>query len=696
MSKNKRIFVAGLIGFAAIVLGILFIVNAAKTTHDIPMSVLLRLDTTSQRAAMEQMFWRRQFPQGEEIAFVKWAQQTFPQESATLLRQSSNRIPRLAEFISFAALQLIEANEVESGVTLINLANSLFPEDPDVLGVQGVLMYVSDELSQAEQLLEQAVIWQKNRPTFNFYLGSVLLRSEDQPRISRGKHLFLGLVNNNSARYAETAALILLAERRIPLLNEEVLSLLTFLESINALRPDNPLLVPQDLRTIINRAIRADTNRAIQLTRVLLEHPDHSTEDLLATVILMQQEGAVREVMPLLDRLGQLPLPEPQQQLLERIQIYQLFLQGRFEEGAEQLIQLVEIRPQDPALNTVFAQILGMDNLPLQVEREVLQAFLKLPDPQPALALQSVQRLINLLPLREEEWIRWTAQNLLPRSPMAVSGWLRQIGRNQLILDSLPPTHPQQPNEILLTRTEAYLQLSQWDNAEGALNMLQGRLDSAIHAFYMARFHMMQGDLAEAQNFWTKSHQLALRGSAFPLLKNLGMVALSMDQPQNAFRTLFRALQAGVAFSEPEAQVLQDLSLQQGSMADATEVAAYLLRLSPQNPIYLNNLAYLNFLQNANVAEQVAIMRRVTQEHPDNAQFTITLALGLLRQGRANEAARILQQTRIDWQTAPARSRVVYAAVLSASNQRSLADVLLQNLDRSTLLPQEIALIDNR
>jgi hypothetical protein len=87
-------------------------------------------------------------------------------------------------------------------------------------------------------------------------------------------------------------------------------------------------------------------------------------------------------------------------------------------------------------------------------------------------------------------------------------------------------------------------------------------------------------------------------------------------------------------------------------------------------------------------------MRTLVEDYPDVTQYRLTLALGLLRIGRTNEAKRLLDSTAIDWASAGTRGKMIYAAVLAASNQRVVADGLIQNIDFSELIPEERALLD--
>jgi hypothetical protein len=199
----------------------------------------------------------------------------------------------------------------------------------------------------------------------------------------------------------------------------------------------------------------------------------------------------------------------------------------------------------------------------------------------------------------------------------------------------------------------------------------------------------------DARESWRLAHQLAMRGQHFALIKDLGVLAISLDQPISALESLQTALNAGIRLSENEADILLELSIRHSDLQQTLAVARYMVNAFGSQPMHVNNLAYLDFLNQTNLDEQVDAMRSMIEDNPGTYQYQLTLALGLLRQGRAREANRIIDQASIDWQKVTTRGRLIYALVLAENGQRAAAGAILQGVSSEGLMPAEISLLNS-
>jgi hypothetical protein len=123
-------------------------------------------------------------------------------------------------------------------------------------------------------------------------------------------------------------------------------------------------------------------------------------------------------------------------------------------------------------------------------------------------------------------------------------------------------------------------------------------------------------------------------------------------------------------------------------------VASFLSETFPDNEIHKNNLSYFKFLAEEDIEKHVEIMRNLTERNPDITHYQLTLALGLLKSGRQNEAARLIRNTAINWAEADNRAQLIYAIILSANDQRIVAEGLIQNIDMEGLILEEKALLE--
>jgi tetratricopeptide (TPR) repeat protein len=214
-------------------------------------------------------------------------------------------------------------------------------------------------------------------------------------------------------------------------------------------------------------------------------------------------------------------------------------------------------------------------------------------------------------------------------------------------------------------------------------------------AFLQSQIFAQQDRIDEAIEFWKEAYQGVVGTNRFPLMKNLGLLALQLDQPVNAMQSLYTAFSAGIPFNEIQAGKLIGLTMEYGSLRQAIQVADYLAGRFSDSPVHQNNLAYFRFLAEEQVEESVEVMRGLVEEYSDIPQFRLTLALGLVKSGRSNEANRLLKSTNINWQETSTRGLLIYCVVLAASDQQTLAQGLLQSLDTEVLIPEEKALLES-
>ena len=354
---------------------------------------------------------------------------------------------------------------------------------------------------------------------------------------------------------------------------------------------------------------------------------------------------------------------------------------------------LIDKNPTDPGL-TELIQIVLQTDVPISYEKDYLTLLLKTPPNNVSVFLAALERLIEVDPLRENEWKAFSAERLLPLNPERVGTWLNQHDGMAFVIDyfSLQTDPLSEPAAIVLV--EACINANALEEAHAWLEKEKAVISQGPYAYLKARTYTLQGMPEEAWEFWQEAHSTAMTTDAFPLMKNLGILAIQIDQPITALQSLYTAFSAGIPFSEEQAKTLLGLTLNYGTLQQSIKVAAYLNEENPDTPLHQNNLAYFNFLAETNLDQSVELMRTLVEEYPEATNYRLTLALGLLKIGRINEANRLLQNTSIDWKNAGNRAQLIYAVVLSANNQRVVAEGLLQNIDEESLIPEEKALLE--
>lgn len=640
------------------------------------------------RALIDTALQQGRLPVGQETKILGWLFTEDPQKAARTLRPFQRSVANLPRHLSDTAWELFLNGSTDSGVAALRLARDLYPNDPDVLGISGVIAYRSGEREAARTLLNEAVSWGLDRPVVTFYLGGLLVQSDSAADRLRGKQLLLKVLESATADYAERAGLALLTNRTVALIPEEIRTVYETLAERNVFTGDNPNLPAPALRLLANRLAPTLPEAALQMAELLLESPDSTQEDHLGFIRLAQDMGEMAKAREWMDKLPEDALQSPAGHLLT---IVQQFLEEKYSTALQGLRKQVNSNPAQEGLRDAFRSILQRD-LPVGTESDILELYLLLPELPYLSALYAVDRLLAISPLQTEEWVQYAIEQLLPRKTLSTGEWLLLKDQAEPLIRELEERGELSRDETLAL-LKAYLQEEQAPQAEQLLQESRSRFDTTIASFFEARVYHQLDQPERAFNAWMDAERGATASDRFPLLKQLGFLALEMGRSINALQTLQTAFSAGMDFSEREAARLLQLSLDYGTLAQTIPIAAYLAEKFPQNPVHINNLAYFHFLDERNLEEGIASMEKLVEEYPERQAYRLTLALGLLKAGSFNKANRLIESGQIDWNEVGERGQLIYAAVLAANDQRVVAQGLLQNIDPENLIPEERALM---
>lgn len=646
---------------------------------------------------LENYFSSGNLPAGQEKAFIVWAFEKDADTAEAYVRQYANTVPNLPWYLSDGAWDLVRERKVETSGRMLSLARELYPNNPDVLGITGIIAYLQGNQELARRLLEEAETWRRNRPIVDFYLGGLLVQSESAADRSRGKAILMNLVNGSDTELRELAGLTVFSNINVPLIPKDLDTLYTTLEADSVFTLGNSDLPPEALRIIINRLANIYPERAFELAELLLQYPETNVEDMMGVIQIAQLLGRAEDSGKYLDQL--LANDAFVEQLGEdpripRIQAIQAFKEEAYENGLEALAALVQAQEADAAgLQQTFKVIL-MHELPISTEEAVMRLYIQLPVQNVRDSVGILNRLMNIAPLEKDQWTAYAIDQLLEENPILVGGWLVDMKASESVINALEPRSTNLSPDEAVVLVNAYIEKESTEEAEAILAATKGLMDPVMEVYLRSRVLLQKGDLEEALVFWEEAHQGVLGSNRFPLMKNLGIVALQLEQPVHAMQSLYTAFSAGIPFSPAQATKLIELTLEYGTLRQSIQIAEYLAARFPDSPVHKNNLAYFKFLSEEGVDEAVEVMRKVTEDYPDVPQFKLTLALGLVKAGRTNEANRLLKGTDIDWGKTSTRGLLIYAVVLAASDQRTVAEGLLQNLDMDILIPEEKALLE--
>ncbi|NDV62340.1 hypothetical protein G0Q06_07760 [Puniceicoccales bacterium CK1056] len=693
--KARVILIPIVVLVAAVAIYSIFSIKGSPVSDRLTMDSLAGLSESEQDEILEEAFSGGFLPNGEEVEILVWAFANRGEQAQAMLQKYSREFSNLPRHLSDAALQLFKEMNPDAGLAALSLARELYPNDPDVLGVTGVIAFLGGRELDARQFLEEAESWRQHRPLVDFYLGGILILSESTADRTRGKNLLMRVVNGDDPEFRELAGLSLLGNSGIPMIRQDVESVFGQLSEDSVFRAGNSNLSAEVIRILLNRIVPFLPTEALELADLLMEYPGRTAQDQLGIIQLAQSLGNTQKAEDYLLRLEKedtFAEGSPEFLRLERVKAIQLIMEQQFEQALKAIQTIVKTQDDSPELQNMFKTAMAYE-VPLEIERELLRTYLEIPVSNVRTSLNVTSRLMAIDPLGEDQWISYATKNLLHLDPIRVGQWLTSIGASEKIIDYLGSKEEKTSNEYLLL-VNSYLEVENPDDAQAALALSENTIDPAIVAYFRARIYDQQDKKEEAFSYWKDAYQYAVRGNTFPLLKNLGILAGRLDQPVSALQALYTAFSSGVPFSSDEAAELLNLTLEYGNLSQSIEIASYLAEENPEENDYANNLAYFNFLAERNLEDSIEKMRVIVEDSPDVPEYRLTLALGLLKAGRINEADRLVQSTDVDWNKMGTRGKMVYAVVLTATDKRTLAEGLIQNMNLEDLIPEEKALLE--
>lgn len=234
---------------------------------------------------------------------------------------------------------------------------------------------------------------------------------------------------------------------------------------------------------------------------------------------------------------------------------------------------------------------------------------------------------------------------------------LASLKRWEEVLETLRKQRVPLPNHVLYLYTyRALKELKRPEDANLAWTRALNAANGVQPLMYIAQYAERIGDIHNAISAYERlaSHQMAAR------IAFLSLVRLRQKLPDTyALRQVFDRMS----------------------------------KISQNDPVISNDLAYLNLLLNEKIDESIRIAQHLTDTMPHMLAFRITLALGHLRQQEPTKALEPLTNLQIDWNTTQVSWRAIYAAVLAANKRIQEAQALTAEIPAATLRPEELALI---
>jgi hypothetical protein len=270
--------------------------------------------------------------------------------------------------------------------------------------------------------------------------------------------------------------------------------------------------------------------------------------------------------------------------------------------------------------------------------------------------------------------------------------WLYGEGEPELALELAQPPDTAASQDLFLVRLDALSSLKNWTEVRKELADPKAPLPQSIDYLYRARADQELGDEIESKADWDRARSAAFSESG--MLEYLERYALQVGDYEQAQKTLSKMTEQFPA----EAQKGYVALLQAEAKSGQTQLLLQTLKQMtvdlPYEPEAKNDWAYLSLLLNLNVDEAQRTAENLVENHPEFLAYRNTLALAEIRKNDPQAAQQAYQGLKIDWSTAPAGGKAIYAVVLAANGEKIQANEFARAIDRSQLRPEELALLN--
>jgi hypothetical protein len=125
------------------------------------------------------------------------------------------------------------------------------------------------------------------------------------------------------------------------------------------------------------------------------------------------------------------------------------------------------------------------------------------------------------------------------------------------------------------------------------------------------------------------------------------------------------------------------------SMDELSQMLAQFVSEFPEIDEGQNDNAYIHLLQGVDLDKSLATTKMLLLKRPELLSYRTTAALALLCAVKPQDALAIYQDWVTDWNTAPDRSKAVYAAVLKANGKSEEAEKIIRTIHAEALRAEE-------
>jgi len=259
--------------------------------------------------------------------------------------------------------------------------------------------------------------------------------------------------------------------------------------------------------------------------------------------------------------------------------------------------------------------------------------------------------------------------------------------------DSLP-AQVKNSTESLLLAAEALFQLQATDRLAAFLETPEWKGMPALRMAWQERLRRLAGPpigaSLEAEANWQKILNLASNDPK--LLSTLARLTEGWGWTTETDDALWATVDKVPAMSETALQELSQKALKRGDGKAMLRAVSRQLKSNPQDAMLANNLTFLSFLYQRDIAQATRISEQLCDRYPDSPQVLATNAFGRFIQGDIEGG--LTRFSKLDPKRLAGTAPGVTYGLLLAANKDPRAAEFLTGAERFLHFPEEQALLE--
>lgn len=586
---------------------------------------------------------------------------------------------------------LLREGETDAASALFQLTVDWFPGDPDFFGIKGVIAYYRGEEQIARQLFQEAISWKRGNPVIYFFYGGLLTTSEDVGDRIRGKELLLLSLDTSDEDLRRRAAMTVLTDPGLPVSEADLRKTFSALPDPGEFfTQSNELVTLERARRVLAQLATLMPQEAHQLAEAITRFPASTAHDRLRYIELAQRTGHLETAQEQLNTLGE--VPEEYRDLAEFLSRRQLLLEGDLAEFSRQMHSVRKNRDLSPdELMMVRSCLSG--NPARTIAAELSRLLFESSNAPVTVKLEALTYQINH-GFEKRAVLVDKAIALYDQSPQGVGTWLLHHEAEKQLIDLANQTVPHPP-EFVPILIEALIRQNAFEEARQLVSKRADDLPPDLYTFLKVKIAGTENIELEALAIITEEAEEAAGSGNFLLVKEYGLLAVSLGKTKLGFNLLAKAFPSGVPFTGQEAWIFFNLSLDHGTLAQLLAVAEFLPQVQPGKPDFHNTRNYFRMY-----LEEERLVREATREaknlleaHPESTDYRLTYAFGLLAQGDPRAAREVLDAGDMEIAKIGSRGQLIYAAILHATGEEMVAESIVRNLNEAVFIEEEQAIL---